>query len=151
MNLTTENATKLLPMLLTLKDMNLRDSDLHDMLARVATFRPGHKKLTISGYSDDIVQIDVNDSHSGEEFSGYNSSKKSPVILRFSDGTEARVWYDKEGVWRIAHEPGSIHCLYTHVPRPTDDDGSGDCYTETLTIEGPIDWVACLERAGKEA
>lgn len=54
--------------------------------------------LTITGYSDDNIEID---GAIREEIGFYPESENNACILAVSDGTVLKVVYDSYGIWRV--------------------------------------------------
>jgi hypothetical protein len=90
--------------------------------------------ITITGASDDLIEIDGDLS---EEF-GYsdhrNSSDNQGDLLGFSDGTLLRIRHDSEGVWRITRLKAGAA---TFALEQADHDGR----TDTATLDGDVRWV----------
>lgn len=91
--------------------------------------------VTITGASDDLIEIDGDIS---EEFNVYDTHNVDR-LLAFSDGTVLRIRCTDEEVWRITPEhraPTSGDLTITQaVP------GDETNYTDRATIDGPITWV----------
>lgn len=95
-------------------------------------------RLVIKGSSDDLVEVG-GDFH--EEFNPSDPEEGFLVIA--SDGTALRGKYD--GVWRLTvHTQGSA--TMSKVEAPEDDD---DNYSDVVTLEGDIAWVALASQIAK--
>ncbi len=82
--------------------------------------------ITISGYSDDIVEVDGDLT---EEF-GYFGD---PALIACSDGTLLRIVFDTDGVWRLTLVAAGS-ASYQHTP-------GGDEGTDRVVLDGDIGWV----------
>jgi len=89
-------------------------------------------KTTITGASDDLIEID------GElsvEFSAYMDDNDEHHYLGFSDGTMLSVKYDSDGIWRFnLIAQGS--CKMTKVDGCVEKDTF-----DVVTLEGDLKWV----------
>lgn len=87
-------------------------------------------QVTISGHSDDIIQIEgdiVDEFYPGRD-------REEPYHLAFSDGTVLTVFYDNDGVWRLFQKKRGR----TEFAKTEGDEDSG---TDTVTLTGDVDWV----------
>lgn len=82
--------------------------------------------ITISGYSDDIVEVDGD---LIEEFAYFGD----PALIACSDGTLLRIDLDTEGVWRLTQVAGGS-ASYQHTPGTEDG-------TDRVVLDGDIRWV----------
>jgi hypothetical protein len=90
--------------------------------------------LTISGYSDDLIEIDgaIN-----EEFDALRY--ECDAIITVSDGTALRINFDRHGVWRITPiHKGEASLDIVQAPADAEDDYSDKA---TLTYDR-FSWVA---------
>jgi hypothetical protein len=98
-------------------------------------------KTTISGASDDLIEL----SGAIEEEHGCYFS--TGMKIECSDGTEARIIYDKNGEWKIDNiEEGFLFDkLIKSVGddnKHTDEDAKDCCsYSDVLVIKEGITWV----------
>lgn len=84
--------------------------------------------IKISGYSDDIVEVDGD---LAEEFA-YSCD---PALIACSDGTLLRIEFDTDGVWRLT-QVAAGSASYQHTP------GAGDG-SDVVVLDGDIRWVVC--------
>lgn len=93
--------------------------------------------LTISGHSDDLIELDGDIS---EEFyipAGARSRGEGKSYLAFSNGTVITIEYTDEGVWRIHPIVNPNNNLQiVQCPGDCDDDN----YSDVATLEG-VSWV----------
>jgi len=94
--------------------------------------------ITIQGYSDDIIDIigDIED-----ELCIEDNDDESIVII--SDGTVLRVQYD--GLWKIT-VISKGRGKYIKEYNATTDDINTVAYSDVVTIEADIDWVALTKQ-----
>lgn len=90
------------------------------------------KTLIVTGASDDLIETEGDLS---EEF--YAVSGKGRV--EFSHGVVLDVAYVNPGIWRITVVKGAEHVSLV----PCADEEDGEVYTDTATVTGNFDWVAC--------
>ena len=83
-------------------------------------------KVTVSGASDDLVEVDGDLS---EEFGG------DEVTLVFGDGTHPLVRYAEDGCWRVSLVKQGT-ATYRHVFTATDSDS--DNYSDRAELEGDL-------------
>lgn len=79
------------------------------------------------GASDDLVELD------GEclgELGKYGTSEDEPVMVAFSDGTVANIWYGDEGIWKIRLLNKGL--MYAGLEQCTDSEA--DPYSDVLTF-----------------
>lgn len=91
--------------------------------------------LKIYGASDDLIEIEGD---IREEFNP--SDVDGPAFLAFSDGTLLQIQYGagQLGFWRITP------LLYGSAKySKTEATNADDNYSDVVTLEGDIKWVAC--------
>jgi hypothetical protein len=88
--------------------------------------------ITVYGASDDLIEIEGGIS---EEFSVYD---EDGMLLACSDGTVLGIVYDSDGCWRITPRRTGWG-IFSKVEASGPD---GDDYSDKVTIEGDIVWVA---------
>lgn len=90
-------------------------------------------RITITGYSDDNIEVDGDIS---EEWGFYPSDEKDTRLIAVSEGTLLRVNYDADGLWRVNRVyPGTA--AYSKVEGSVADDTF-----DVVTLDGDIQWVA---------
>lgn len=95
------------------------------------------KKLIINGASDDLVEV------GGDFHEEFNPSSDEDFLILVSDGTVLKGSYN--GTWRfVQHTKGTA--TFNKVEAPEDDD---DNYSDVVTIEGDIAWVALGSQIAK--
>lgn len=90
-------------------------------------------KITITGYSDDNIEIDGDIS---EEWGFYPDNATDSCWIAVSDGTLLRINYDADGIWRVnpvIYGSASYSKVEGSVSNDTFD---------VVTLEGHILWVA---------
>lgn len=93
--------------------------------------------VTINGASDDLIEI------GGDISDEFSPSDTDEFLVVASDGTALRGSYD--GVWRFTtHTSGSAKM--SKVEAPKDDD---DNYSDVVTLEGDIAWIALATNIAK--
>ncbi len=90
-------------------------------------------KITITGYSDDNIEIDGDIS---EEWPFYAKKGDDSRLIAVSDGTLLRINYDDDGIWRI--DP----IIYGSAAFSKVDGSVTDDTFDVVTLEGNILWVA---------
>lgn len=97
--------------------------------------------LTLRGFSDDL--IDVSGSIS-EEWDVAVDVFDTMAVVAFSDGTAARVEFDRDGVWRISTLRVGTGTEVKHTSAVVGDE---ECYSDILELTaGPmveIEWAVC--------
>jgi hypothetical protein len=93
--------------------------------------------IRIYGASDDLIEVEGDIS---EEFQ-YAYDAEGDLIAT-SDGWVFRIYYDRDGVWRIVPLIKGKSRL-THIVAPIDDN---DCYSDAVhlfdeELDEPIAWV----------
>ncbi len=84
------------------------------------------------GSSDDCICFD-GDMYG--EIGQYNTSEIEPVMVAFSDGTVANIWYGDEGIWKI--ELLNKGTMYTSLEPCTDPQAK--THSDVLSFsDGPI-------------
>ncbi len=91
------------------------------------------KKLTISGASDDLIEIE------GDIRDEYYANCEGTNYLAFSDGTCLKLTYESGGCWRIYILSMNAKIIEHFIA--TDPDGTEP--NDRLTIEGDIKWLVC--------
>lgn len=89
--------------------------------------------VMIYGHSDDLVIAEVDGVHD-DEYCAYDKS-----YVEVSTGDVFSVVYDAEGIWRFNPEEITGQLTVQRVD-PGHSDDQND-YSETLLLEGTIDWV----------
>jgi hypothetical protein len=90
-------------------------------------------KITITGYSDDLIEIDGDIS---EEWPAPREVDEKGAYISISDGTLLKARYDDNGIWRFDRlVRGS--CLF----HKTDGDVEADTF-DVITLEGEIRWIS---------
>ena len=100
----------------------------------------------IYGASDDLIEIEGDIS---EEANHYNAKD---ISIQISDGTIAKITYDKDGNWKIELEVVGklfnrlIKCVNDEIPH-TDSDciGTSD-YSDVLIMNSGVEWVKIANR-----
>lgn len=88
------------------------------------------KTVTLSGHSDDLVELD---GVLSEEWTSYGEQ----AVVVFSDGTVLEIEFGPDGVWRITSlATGTAELAIQEAP--TDDE---DNYTDVATLTGDIRWA----------
>jgi len=96
-------------------------------------------KTKIYGASDDLIEIDGAIS---DEANHYDATR---VILKASDGTQARITYD--GEWKIQVEVegnkylGLIHSVGDDAKHVFEDAIGCSPYSDVLVLDEGIEWV----------
>lgn len=88
------------------------------------------KELKITGYSDDIISFDGS---IYDEFSPDYAT--ATAILKLPDGTQIKVYYGDDGIWRI--EPQTA----IEIPHTLTKGDKGKDENDVLIIHAPIDYV----------
>jgi hypothetical protein len=88
--------------------------------------------ITVYGASDDLIEVEGGFS---AEFNVYDDEG---VLLACSDGTVLGIVYDKGGCWRITPRRMGWG-VFSKVESSGPD---GDDYSDRVTIEGDVVWVA---------
>ena len=91
------------------------------------------KQITISGHSDDLIEIDGD---IREEFSVWLNDDEV-VYLCVSDGTMLEIMYNDDGMWRMSQ-------LVAGTAEYTKDEGTDPDtdYSDKVTLNGDIKWVS---------
>jgi len=96
-------------------------------------------KTKIYGASDDLIEIE---GEINEEANHYDATR---VIIKASDGTQARITYD--GEWKISIEvEGSkylslIHSVGDDVKHIFEDAAGCTSYSDVLVLDDGVEWV----------
>ena len=89
--------------------------------------------ITVYGASDDLIEVEGDVE---EEFGAYDED--AGLLMVCSDGTVLGIIFDKGGCWRIT--PRSTGWgIFSKVEASGPE---GDDYSDRVTIEGDIVWVA---------
>lgn len=89
--------------------------------------------ITVSGSSDDLIEIDGDIS---EEFEYGVAEDDSGDLVAFSDGTVLRIWYGDAGVWRIM--PIAYGTAFVGIEQAPENDETN--YSDKATINAAT-WV----------
>ena len=89
--------------------------------------------ITLQGHSDDVVEI------SGDIEDEVYTDNDGEVIIIVSDGTVVRAQYD--GIWTITVLDRGIG-NYIEEYKATLSDVSSDKFSDIVTIEANISWIA---------
>jgi hypothetical protein len=93
-------------------------------------------EIEISGYSDDLVNIDG-------DFSEELDSFDEKATLLFSDGTILEIEYTDEGIWAITvKEQGTASLTKTPNTGPDSEKGG---YSDKMKLVGEINWIYHVE------
>jgi hypothetical protein len=90
-------------------------------------------KITITGGSDDLIEIDGDIE---EEFGAYlKDGDDQGFLLAVSDGTLCRIVYDQDGIWRVTRlAAGSA--TWVKVEGDVEADRN-----DVVTLEGDVRWI----------
>jgi hypothetical protein len=90
--------------------------------------------ITLSGHSDDLIEIDGDLS---EEFA-YNIDHGYSNYLALSNGAVFRIEYASDGCWRITPCSVPASVSWEKVEAVSADD---DNYSDRVTVTGEVIWV----------
>ena len=99
---------------------------------------PRPKTLLVSGYSDDLVELE------GAIRAEFDIGTKDGLrYVAVSDGTIMSIHYDTDGVWRIAPVDGPISSYLNIEQAPANDEDNYSDRAVLTTIE-PIRWAVLV-------
>ena len=93
--------------------------------------------IKVSGYSDDVVEIEGVKNYPDNEIDAYDQD----VIIHFCDNTVLRMTYD--GTWKaiVENQGTAKHTIEKLVK-------NDDYYSDLFTIE--TDWIFCIRKVMNE-